>query len=115
AADVVPPAAAKAATRTIPIVFVMAADPVRLGLVASLNRPGGNVTGVNLLSAELMTKQLDLLHELAPKTRTIVLLVNPASPYTELQIQDAQNAADARDANCKSCAPAARVSLKPHS
>jgi putative ABC transport system substrate-binding protein len=88
--------AAKAATRTIPIVFIMAADPVRLGLVASLNRPGGNVTGVNLLSAELMTKQLDLLHELAPKTRTIALLVNPASPYTELQIKDAQNAAPAR-------------------
>ena len=86
----------KAATRTIPIVFIMAADPVGLGLVASLNRPGGNVTGVNLLSAELMTKQLDLLHELAPKTRTIALLVNPASPYTELQIKDAQNAAHAR-------------------
>src|SRR6516165_1411233 len=88
--------AAKAATGIIPIVFVIAADPVRLGLVASLNRPGGNVTGVNLLSAELMTKQLDLLHELAPKTRTIALLVNPASPYTELQIKDAQNAAPAR-------------------
>jgi putative ABC transport system substrate-binding protein len=88
--------AAKAATRTIPIVFIMAADPVRLGLVASLNRPGGNLTGVNLLSAELQTKQLDLLHELAPKTRTIALLVNPASPYTELQIKDAQNAAHAR-------------------
>jgi len=88
--------AAKAATRTIPIVFIMAADPVRLGLVASLNRPGGNLTGVNLLSAELQTKQLDLLHELAPKTRTIALLVNPASPYTELQVKDAQNAAHAR-------------------
>jgi putative ABC transport system substrate-binding protein len=87
---------AKAATRTIPIVFIMAADPVGLGLVASLNRPGGNVTGVNLLSAELITKQLDLLHELAPKTRTIALLVNPASPYTELEIKDAQNAAHAR-------------------
>jgi putative tryptophan/tyrosine transport system substrate-binding protein len=87
---------AKAATRTIPIVFIMAADPVGLGLVASLNRPGGNVTGVNLLSAELMTKQLDLLHELAPQTRTIALLVNPASPYTELEIKDAQYAAHAR-------------------
>ena len=87
---------AKAATRTIPIVFIMAADPVGLGLVASLNRPGGNVTGVNLLSAELMTKQLDLLHELAPKTPTIALLVNPTSPYTELEIKDAQNAAHAR-------------------
>ena len=88
--------AAKAATGIIPIVFVIAADPVRLGLVASLNRPGGNVTGVNLLSAELMTKQLDLLRELAPKTGTIALLVNPASPYTELEIKDAQNAAHAR-------------------
>src|SRR6516162_2121232 len=86
----------KAATRTIPIVFIMAADPVGLGLVASLNRPGGNVTGVNLLSAELMTKQLDLLHELAPKTRTIALLVNPASPYTELEIKGGRRAAHAR-------------------
>jgi putative ABC transport system substrate-binding protein len=87
---------AKAATRTIPIVFIMAANPVGLGLVASLNRPGGNVTGVNLLSAELMTKQLDLLHEMAPQARTIALLVNLASPYTELEIKDAQNAAHAR-------------------
>ena len=103
---------AKAATRTIPIVFIMAADPVGLGLVASLNRPGGNVTGVNLLSAELMTKQLDLLHELAPKTRTIALLVNPASPYTELQIKDAQNAAPARGLQLQILRASSRAELE---
>ena len=104
--------AAKAATGIIPIVFVIAADPVRLGLVASLNRPGGNVTGVNLLSAELMTKQLDLLHELAPKTRTIALLVNPASPYTELQIKDAQNAAPARGLQLQILRASSRAELE---
>jgi len=107
--------AAKAATGIIPIVFVIAADPVRLGLVASLNRPGGNVTGVNLLSAELMTKQLDLLHELAPKTRTIALLVNPASPYTELQIKDAQNAAPTRGLQLQILRASSPPSLKLHS
>jgi putative ABC transport system substrate-binding protein len=71
--------AAKAATVTVPIVFEVAADPVEVGLIASLNRPGGNLTGVTTLNVELGPKRLELLHEVVPTTRSIALLVNPTS------------------------------------
>jgi putative tryptophan/tyrosine transport system substrate-binding protein len=90
-----PPAlAAKAATATIPIVFVTAGDPVALGLVASLNRPGGNLTGVATLTVELGPKQLEVLRELVPTATIIALLVNPTNPTNaETLSRDLQAAA----------------------
>jgi putative ABC transport system substrate-binding protein len=84
---------AKAATTRIPIVFTVAGDPVELGLVASLNRPGGNLTGVSSLSVELGSKRLELLHELIPTASLIGLLVNPSNPNAEILSRDAQTAA----------------------
>ena len=72
--------AAKAASTTIPIVFAIASDPVQLGLVASLSRPGGNITGVVTLNVEIAPKRLELLHELIPTATSFALLVNPANP-----------------------------------
>ena len=88
-----PAKAAKAATSNIPIIFVSAADPVRTGLVASLNRPGGNVTGVSLLASALDAKKLGLLRELAPKASTIGVLINPDYPSANSQREETQQAA----------------------
>jgi len=88
--------AAKAATKTIPIVFTTASDPVQLGLVASLNQPGGNVTGVTQTNTEITPKRLQILHELAPTASVIALLVNPANPaLSATNIKELQAAARA--------------------
>ena len=84
--------AAKAATTTIPIVFSLGLDPVQLGLVASLNRPGGNITGVNSMSNELLPKRLGLLHELLPAAARFAVLVNPKNPTTQSLEKDVQAA-----------------------
>jgi len=93
AAGVLPALAAKAATTSIPIVFSVGADPVQLGLVASLNRPGGNLTGFNLVANELGAKGLALLHELVPSAATIGFLENPNNPVFELTTRDVLAAA----------------------
>jgi putative tryptophan/tyrosine transport system substrate-binding protein len=85
--------AAHAATNTIPIVFLVGADPVGLGLVASLNRPGGNVTGVSFLATDLGAKRLGLLNGLLPKAKAITMIVNPNNPATPPQVKDVQSAA----------------------
>jgi putative ABC transport system substrate-binding protein len=87
--------AAKAATTTIPIVFRTGGDPVQLGFVASLNRPGGNVTGVNALSAEVLTKRIGLLHELLPRATRFAALINPNDPNAELVSKDLEAGAAA--------------------
>jgi putative tryptophan/tyrosine transport system substrate-binding protein len=79
--------AAKAATNAIPIVFRVGSDPVELGLVASLSRPGGNITGVTTISRELLAKRLEILHGLVPDASIIAHLVNPTSPGTEAEIK----------------------------
>jgi putative ABC transport system substrate-binding protein len=87
--------AAKSATNTIPVVFETAGDPVALGLVASLNRPGGNVTGVTQLNTDLVPKRLGLLHDLLPGATVVGLLVNPSDPRSEMQSSEMQEAAGA--------------------
>src|SRR6266700_1540677 len=86
--------AAKAATSTIPIIFWIGSDPIELGLVVSLNRPGGNLTGVTTLNHGLVAKRVQLLHEVVPGTSSIAVLINPTSPtLTKISIEDAQAAA----------------------
>lgn len=89
----VPARVAKAATTTIPIVFAYGGDPVADGLVASFNRPGGNVTGATFIGSELMAKRMELLQEIVPQARDVALLVNPKGTLAEAQIKDATAAA----------------------
>ena len=86
--------AAKAATTIIPIVFASGGDPIAIGLVTSLNRPGGNVTGANFLSGTLMAKQFEMLHEMVPKTPLIGFLTDSTNPNIEADIKDALAAAE---------------------
>jgi putative ABC transport system substrate-binding protein len=83
--------AAKAATQTIPTVFLVGSDPVLIGVVASLNRPAGNLTGVSILNTEIIAKRLELLHELVPATTSIAFLVNPTNPvFAEAELRGIQ-------------------------
>ena len=85
--------AAKAATSTTPIVFTIGDDPVKVGLVASLNKPGGNLTGLSVFSSRLGSKRLGLLHEMVPTASPIAILVNPTNPEAEDEAKDIQDAA----------------------
>jgi putative ABC transport system substrate-binding protein len=90
--------AAKAATRTIPIVFMQGADPVRIGLVSSLNRPGGNLTGINLFLTEVAGKRLELLLATVPRAKSIAYLRNPTNPiYADSETREVEDAARALD------------------
>jgi putative ABC transport system substrate-binding protein len=89
------PQVAKAATATIPIVFLVGSDPVEIGLVASLSRPGGNVTGVSLIGTELGGKKFGLLRDLVPNAAAIAVLLNPTNPNAELERKDVETAARA--------------------
>ena len=86
--------AAKAATSTIPIVFVVGTDPVKLGVVASYNRPGGNATGLHIFTTSLETKRLSLIHELVPRAALIGILLNPKFPFAQDQLAKIQDAAN---------------------
>jgi putative tryptophan/tyrosine transport system substrate-binding protein len=85
--------AAKETTSTIPIIFNLGADPIELGLVANLNRPGGNITGIAIMAVEIETKRLELLHELAPTSTSIAILLNPSNAQSQTQEREAQRAA----------------------
>ncbi len=109
----VSPLAARAATKTIPIVFLMGADPVQTGLVASLNRPGGNITGVTTFGSEILSKQLEMLRELVPKARAIAMLVNPKNPTHLVGKAPWQNFADAIGVPIESASASSESEFEP--
>ena len=86
--------AAKRATSTTPIIFSVGSDPVKMGLVASINRPGGNATGVSIVTGDLGPKRLGILRELIPNAESIVVLLNPSSPEYDTQLKELRAAAD---------------------
>jgi hypothetical protein len=90
----IPASVAKAATRDIPIIFLAGNDPVKLGLVASLNRPGSNLTGVAMFGVEIAGERLELLHKAVPAAETIALLVGPDNPYNQAETRDLARAAE---------------------
>jgi putative ABC transport system substrate-binding protein len=85
--------AVKATVRTLPIVFAIGGDPVQLGLVASLNRPGGNITGVSFFASQLEAKRMGVLHELVPRASVVAVLLNPNNPTVDVQLREVQEAA----------------------
>jgi putative ABC transport system substrate-binding protein len=108
-----PALAAKAATSSIPIVFTGIPDPVEAGVVASLNRPGGNLTGVGILTTAIIPKRVELLHSLMPKAMVFGILVNSASPYGSLEVSAARAAAAARGLTLHPVQAAADNELEP--
>jgi putative ABC transport system substrate-binding protein len=105
--------AAKGATSTIPIVFVTGTDPVELGLVESIARPGGNLTGVSLLFVELAPKRLDLLSELVPNAKVMALLVNPNNPNAEQTVREMHEAARAKGVQLHTLKAATESQIEP--
>ena len=108
-----PPAAlaAKKATSTTPVVFTTGDDPVQIGLVSSINRPGGNVTGVHVFFSEMEPKKLGLLRELVPNTGLIAALVNPTFPTAKGQRRNCKLLSISLDSDCKLSTPAASTTL----
>jgi putative ABC transport system substrate-binding protein len=104
---------AKSATTSIPLLFIAPIDPVSAGLVANLNRPGGNITGVSMLSVELMPKRLQLLRELVPEAKTCAVLINPRNPNVERSTRaEPQQAADGWGSLWRLSLPELRSSLR---
>jgi putative tryptophan/tyrosine transport system substrate-binding protein len=93
--------AAKAATQTIPIVFMIGADPIEFGLVQSIARPGGNITGIAQLAVPVIAKRLELLHQLVPMAQVVALLVNPTNPFSEAERREMEAAANALKLNLR--------------